>query len=125
MAEVKSYRDLIAWQKSMGLCRSVYVATREYPQEERYALAVQTRRAAVSVPSNIAEGWGRGNLGDYLRFLTIARGSLCEVETQLLLGQSLEYLTSERADALLRDAEECSRVLNGLIASLARIRKNK
>ena len=121
MTDVKSYRDLIAWQQAMALCKRVYEATKLYPKEERFGLVQQSRRAAVSAPSNIAEGWGRGALGDYLRFLAIARSSLFELETQILLARDLEYLTGPQAESLLSDTGECCRVLQGLIGSLERI----
>ena len=118
VGQIRSYRDLIAWQKSMALCRNVYGATKAYPSDERFGLTRQTRRAAVSVPSNIAEGWGRGSRGDYLRFLSVARGSLCELETEILLAGDLAYLSRSETDVLLANVAECSRILNGLISSL-------
>jgi four helix bundle protein len=83
-----------------------------------YGLVQQMRRAAVSVPSNIAEGYGRGGRKEYIHFLHIARGSLYEVETQTLIAGDLTYLTGEQVDSLLEDANECSRILGGLIKSL-------
>ena len=122
---IKSYRDLVAWQKAMGLAKRVYGATKLLPKDEQYGLSQQLRRAAVSVPSNIAEGYGRGSRREYVSFLRTARASLYEVETQILLAQEMEYLTSKQAEALLSDAGECSRVLNGLIRSLTKTRETK
>jgi four helix bundle protein len=116
--QIRSYRDLIAWQKAMALARRVYGATKLFPKDELYGLCQQLRKGAVSVPSNIAEGYGRGSRRDYVSFLRTARASLYEVETQVLLAEELGYLTNKQADSLLADADECSRVLNGLINSL-------
>jgi four helix bundle protein len=112
-----SYRDLIAWQKSMVLAREIYRATRAFPSEERYGLTSQLRRAAVSVPSNIAEGQARYSRREFHHFLNNARGSLAEVETQILLASDLRHLAQEDADALLLRTSELGKILNGLIAS--------
>jgi four helix bundle protein len=87
------YRELEVWQMSMELCEQVYGLVRQFPSDERYALGDQLRRAAVSIPSNIAEGNGRDSKSDYARFLSIARGSLFEVQTQLELAERLNYVT--------------------------------
>ena len=118
---VKTFRDLIAWQKGMGLARMIYQATVAMPESERFGLTIQMRRAAVSIPSNIAEGHARQSRGDYIRFLKIARGSLAELQTQLLLAQQLELV---RVPQELTDlAEETDRVLQGLIRSLESLQK--
>ena len=93
--KVKSYQELIAWQKAMDLVEDVYRASKSFPKEETYALTSQIRRAAVSVPLNIAEGQGRRTTSDFLRHLSIAYGSLCEVETQILIAVRLRYLTEK------------------------------
>ena len=121
---IRHYRDLVAWQKTMALAKRVYGATELLPKSEDYGLKQQLRRAAVSVPSNIAEGYGRGSRRDYVNFLRTARGSLYELETQVLLAQSLDYLTRRQAESLLEDSAECSRVLNGLIGSLSGKKEN-
>jgi len=118
--EFKSYRDLIAWQKAMDLSVHVMSLTSQFPREELYGLSQQIRKAAVSVPSNIAEGWGRGSTPDYIRFLRIARGSLCEIETQLLIAVRMNYLKPDMIVPAVALSEECSRVLQGLIYSLER-----
>ena len=115
---VRSYNDLKAWQKARALVKRIYGATKLFPKEELYGLTQQIRRAAVSVPSNIAEGHGRKTIGEYLYHLTIARGSLYEVETQIILGGDLEYLTQPQVTSLLDDTTECAKVLQGLITSL-------
>jgi four helix bundle protein len=112
-----SYKDLIAWQKSMALVRSVYLCTQRFPKEEIYGLAAQLRRAAVSVPSNIAEGQGRLSKREFRQFLGISRGSLLEVETQILIAADLGYISSEDAEGLEHQSQEVLRILNGLIAS--------
>ena len=113
----RSYRDLIAWQKAMRFVVEIYSVTQQFPREERYGITNQLRRAAVSVPSNIAEGQARFSQKEFHHFLSQARGSLVEVETQLLIARDLKYLSNSRADVLLAGADELGRVLNGLIAS--------
>ena len=122
---VKTYRDLIAWQRAMNLAESVYKATEPFPRNEEYGLKVQLRRAAVSVPSNIAEGQGRQSTGEFLQFLGNARGSLLEVETQVLLANRLGYLSSEQVEELLKLGSGTAKVLNGLMSSLGGSRREK
>jgi four helix bundle protein len=112
---IKSYRDLIAWQKSMELVVLVYAESRKLPEDERFGLMSQLRRCAVSVPSNIAEGWGRGPSRDNVRLLGIARGSLMELATQAEICRRLG-LTGEW-DAVLRRVDEVRRILHGLLQS--------
>ena len=112
---VSSYHDLIAWQKAMDLVVSVYRATKILPDNERFGLIAQMRRCAVSIPSNIAEGWGRGDSQDFTRFLTIGRGSLFELSTQVEVCQRLKF--RGEWGALLNQADEVGRILQGLIKS--------
>jgi len=114
----ESYRDLIAWRKAMDLVTEIYGVTRAFPQDERYGLTNQLRRAAVSVPSNIAEGQARFSRKEFHHFLSHARGSLVEIETQLMIAQNLGYLLTKQVNALLEHTAELGRVLNGLIASI-------
>jgi four helix bundle protein len=114
----KNYGDLIAWQKAMDLVELIYKATSQFPREEIYGLTNQLRRAAVSVPSNIAEGQGRGSANDFRRFLSISYGSLREVETQILIAKRLHFLTEAQADRVMNLASEVGRLLNGLTKSL-------
>jgi four helix bundle protein len=114
----QSYRDLIAWQKAMDLVTEVYRVTKEFPKEELYGLTSQLRRAAVSVPSNIAEGQARHSQKEFHHFLGHARGSLAEIETQLLIAKNLGYLTSARLETLLAEAGELGRIMNGLITAI-------
>jgi four helix bundle protein len=115
---IRSYRDLIAWQRAMDLVEGVYRVTHSFPKDELYGLTSQLRRAAVSVPSNIAEGQGRGTVGEFIHYLRIAHGSLCETETQILIAQRLSYLNSQQVRALLDLAREVGRLINGLLTSL-------
>jgi len=113
-----SYKDLIAWRKAMIFVREIYGMTRLFPKDELYGLTNQLRRAAVSVPSNIAEGQARFSPKEFCHFLGHARGSLVEIETQILIAQDLEYISSTQSKVLLQQAGELGRVLNGLIASI-------
>lgn len=114
-----SYQNLVAWQRAMELVTDVYKVTSAFPKEEVYGLTSQLRRAAVSVPSNIAEGQGRKGNGEFKHFLRLSLGSLMEVETQIMISERLGYLNPDSAQTLLRDPGELGRIMNGLIKSLA------
>jgi len=116
---MQGYRDLSVWRKSMDLVATVYKLTKAFPKTEDYGLANQMRRAAVSVPSNIAEGHGLKHTGAYLRHLAIASGSLAELETQIEIAQRLNYLRPEH-QSVIGDADEVGRMLVGLRRSLQR-----
>lgn len=115
---VQHYRQLIAWQKGMSLVKSVYEISAAFPKEEIYGLTSQIRRAAVSVPSNIAEGQGRNSTREFLHHLSIAYGSLMEVETQILIAGELRYLGVAEIDLVIEQTAETGRVINGLMKSL-------
>ena len=115
---VKNYKELVAWQKGMELVRRVYALTRDFPEVEQYRLVDQLTRAAVSVPSNIAEGFGRTTNKDFAHFVAQARGSLFEVETQLIIAQDLGFVDDVTAD--IEEIAELGKILNGLIRSLIR-----
>lgn len=115
---INSYRDLNVWQKSMELAQMIHVLVKRLPREELYVLSDQMRRAAVSIPSNIAEGFYRNSTRDYIRFLSIAKGSLGEIETQLFLCESFEYLTKEQIMPVLKKCDETGRMLTVLIKNL-------
>jgi four helix bundle protein len=115
---VQSYRDLVVWKKSMALVLNVYRCTQAFPKIETYGLTSQLRRAVISVPSNIAEGQARLSTGEFRQFLGNARGSLMEVETQILVARDLGYLEENQSDSLLSAAAEVGRIINGLLASL-------
>lgn len=111
---IESYKDLIVWQKAMDLAEEVYRLARKFPREERYALTDQIHRAVVSIPSNIAEGKNRHAIAEYLHFLSIARGSLAEVDTQILLAVRFGYISQTEAVKALGLREEISRMLAAL-----------
>jgi len=114
----QTYRDLIAWQKAMDLVTEVYEVTRTFPREELYGLTSQLRRAAVSIPSNIAEGQARYSHAEFHHFLRNAKGSLAEMETQIQIACNLKYVDQEKAEALLRATAELGRILNALLESV-------
>lgn len=118
MAQVKTFRDLVAWKRGMELARMIYRETMEMPDTERFGLTNQMRRAAVSIPSNIAEGFGRESRPDLLKFLRTSRGSLNELATQYELAVDLQMLKASPKTASM--LEEADRVLQGLIQSLKR-----
>ncbi|MDP4219372.1 MAG: four helix bundle protein [Bacteroidota bacterium] len=120
MASVKRFNDLKVWQLGVKLSVEVYSATKNYPKEEVFGLANQSRRAAVSIPSNIAEGQGRGTTKDFIHFLKIARGSLGELETQLFIAHELHYIESSVFSNLCQLLSEEGRMLQGLINALER-----
>jgi four helix bundle protein len=107
-------KNLVAWQVSMDFAAAIHIATRDFPDDERFGLSMQLRRAAVSVPSNIAEGHGRTSRREYARFVLIARGSLKEAETQVLLAQRFAYLTPEKTEELLGLSTRINKLLTGL-----------
>jgi len=113
---IRDDKGLVVWQKAMELVTAIYIATNRFPKEELYALTSQIRRAAVSVPSTIAEGQGRQTRGEFRQFLGQAKGSLSELETQLLLAHNLGYL--QDCSALLAQQAEVARLRNGLLNSL-------
>lgn len=112
---VRSYKDLIVWQKSMDLVEMIYQVTKAFPKEELYGLTNQLRRAAISIPSNIAEGHARSSTAEFIRFLSIARGSLAEVETRLLIAQRLGYLSDDQLAPVLSLQIEINKMTNGLM----------
>ena len=116
----RSYKDLVAWQKAMDLVTATYRASSRFPKDELFGLTSQLRRAAVSIPSNIAEGQGRLSEKEFRYFLGQARGSLMEVETQLQIAQNLGYLELADTEAILKNCGEVGRILNGLLASICR-----
>ncbi len=117
-AKVKSYRDLVAWQKAMTLVELVYSITAKLPPEECYGLTSQLRQAAVSIPSNLAEGHARETTKEFTRYIAIARGSLAELETQVELLSRLNMISTEQLRAALDSCDEVGRILRGLRKSL-------
>lgn len=112
---ISDYRNLVAWKKARALASQVYRVTTQFPKAELFGLTQQMRRAAVSVPCNIAEGHGRRSSADRIQFLVIARGSLFELETQALIAGDLEFIAPAEAATVLEAATEVARLVNGLI----------
>ncbi|CAA9561070.1 MAG: 23Sr RNA gene [uncultured Thermomicrobiales bacterium] len=115
---VQSYRDLVAWRKSMLLVRAIYETSHSWPREELHGLTSQARRAAVSVPANIAEGQGRTGTREFTHHLSIAKGSLHELETLILIAHDLDYIDATACNALLAQATEVARLIGGLLRRL-------
>jgi four helix bundle protein len=115
---LKDYKELEVWQKAMDLAEHAYKQTRLFPSEERYGLTSQIRRSAASIPANIAEGWGRFTTSDYVHFLVIARGSLLELETHMLLSHRLGFLAEHDLADVQRLIVQIGRMLNALITRL-------
>lgn len=120
MSGIRGFKDLIAWQKAMDLVVLVYRLTASFPREERFGLTAQARKAVISIPSNIAEGYGRSTKRDYIRFLEIARGSANELETQLLAAKRLQMGKASEFPATMDLTNEVQRLVSGLILSLDR-----
>jgi four helix bundle protein len=118
-AQIRSHRDLIAWQRAMDLVVAVYQATKTFPKEEVYGLTSQIRRAATSIPANIAEGQGRRSKAEFRQFLSNARGSLLELDTHLEVAVRLGYLEPGRHKELQGQLYEVARLVNGLLRSLS------
>jgi four helix bundle protein len=118
---LRSYQDLIGWKKSIALVTEIYRCTQNFPRPEMYGLTSQIRRAAISIPSNIAEGQGRRSRGEFKQFLGQARGSVFELESQIIIARNLGYVDEDSAQALLSQITEVGRIINGLLSSLDRV----
>jgi len=116
--QIKTYRDLVVWQKSMALVTDVYKTTKSFPKDETYGIVSQMRRCAVSIPSNIAEGYGRNSSSDYVRFLRMAMGSLYELQTQFDIPLNLGYVTKNYHGELFESSREVERMLSSLMRKL-------
>ncbi len=125
MAKISSYKQLAVWQKAIEMVTDIYSITQTYPKEEIYALTNQVRRAATSVPANIAEGWGRNMTGEYIQFLRIARGSLLELETHLIVSSNLKYINNQTLELLLQKILEINKMLNAMIIKTASNQRTK
>ena len=115
---IKTFKDLTVWQEAMNLVEMIYLQTKNFPKEEMYGLTSQIRRAAVSVPANIAEGNGRKSRKEYLQFLSIANGSIAELETHLLIAERIRFMTKEAADQLQTQLQSVRRLLAAMRKSL-------
>jgi four helix bundle protein len=118
MGSIKTYKDLEVWRKSMDLCISIYNATSIIPSEEKFGLTSQIRRSAVSIPSNIAEGWGRSSRKEYINFLYIARGSCFELDTQIILADEMHFLEKPTSEKIRENIKSVAMMLNKLISRL-------
>ncbi len=116
--QINSYRDLRVWQDAMALAQSCYLVTRDFPRAEMFGLTSQIRRAATSIPANIAEGYGRENSGSYIQFLQIAQGSLKELETHLLISERVSLATVSAVEPVLAQCDSLGRMLRTLIRSI-------
>jgi four helix bundle protein len=117
--KTQSYKDLVVWQKGIALAKLIYTITAKFPAEEKFGLVSQMRRAAVSIPSNIAEGQARHTTGEFVQFISHAEGSVAELETQLILGIELGFAKRETARAAFTLLDESRRMLNGLRRKLS------
>lgn len=117
-AKIKSFKDLEIWKKSINLVEDVYVATRSFPKEETYGLTSQIRRSVVSIPSNVSEGFARLHNKEYRKFLYVSLGSCAELTTQVIIASRLKYIGNVKADTLLHNIEEISKMTMGLIKKL-------
>jgi len=115
---MKTFRDLLVWQKSMTLVTEIYRLSKSFPKDETYGLTSQMRRCAVSIPSNMAEGYGRNSTSDYIRFLYIAAGSLYELQTHIEIALNLQYLNKTNFDKLYESSREIERMLSSLTKKL-------
>ena len=115
---MNSYKELIVWQKSIELVIQIYKVTKAFPKEEMYGLTSQMQRAAVSIPSNIAEGHERNSSKEFVQFLYISRGSLAELETQVIIAEKLGYINQEEKTCILNDCYEIGKMINGLLKSI-------
>jgi len=115
----RSYKDLLVWQKGIALAKVVYRLTQKYPSEEKFGLVAQMRRAAVSIPSNIAEGQARRTTGEFIQFISHAEGSVAELDTQLILSIELKFCSNEKAEAAFPLIVELRKMLNALRRKLS------
>jgi four helix bundle protein len=116
--KTSTYKDLIVWQKSIQLITDIYALTKTFPMDERFGIVSQINRAVISIPSNIAEGWGRELSKNYLQFLRISRGSLMETETLILIAKNLDYINEKDFYQINEKIEEVGKILQGLIKSI-------
>ncbi|WP_395077969.1 four helix bundle protein [Flavobacterium sp.] len=120
MSDFKSYKDLLIWQKGILIVKMIYNSLQNFPKDEIFGLQNQIKRASVSIPSNIAEGWGRSSTQSYLHFLKIARGSLFELETQIIIAKELDFLSEIKFKEISELITEESKMLNAFIKSISK-----
>ena len=125
MSKIHSFRDLLVWQKSMNLAERCYRMSMRFPRDHQLVLGHEIRKSCVSVPSNIAEGFGRHHTAEYVHHLRYSNGSNNELQTQIEVGRRVEIVTEQDAVGIIADAEEVGRMLHGLVASLERPRQER
>lgn len=118
MSEIKTYKDLLIWQKGIQIVKEIYLICNDFPKDELYGLQSQIKRSSVSIPSNIAEGWGRNYTKNYIQFLKYSRGSLLELETQIIIAKELNFISTEDFDKIQGLITEESKMLNAFIKSI-------
>jgi four helix bundle protein len=116
--KIRSYQDLSVWQKSVQLVTDIYSLTKQFAAEERFGIISQLNRAAISIPTNVAEGWGREMSKNYIQFLRIARGSVMEVHTLLIISRNLNFMSEDESKSYVAKTEEAGKTLQGLIRSI-------
>lgn len=120
MGNIKSYKDLLVWQKGIEIVKEIYLLCKDFPKEEVYGLQGQMKRASISIPSNIAEGYGRNYTNSYIQFLKIARGSLLELETQIIISKELELINQDKYINIIKLITGKSKMLNAFIKSISK-----
>lgn len=125
MAYIKSYKELIVWQKSIQLVKEVFILTDKFPKSELYGLVAQMRRAAIAIPSNIAEGYGRKSPKEYVQFYSIAYGSALELETQIIIAKDLKFANDENFNKAEDLLEEVSRMLNSMTSKMKKLNASR
>jgi four helix bundle protein len=118
--EIKSFRDLIIWQRGINLVKEVYEETRNFPKQELYGLTSQIRRSAISIPSNVSEGHTRQHRAEFRQFLSMALGSLAELETQIIISRELNYISSEKSEKVIDQMDSLGKMIRGLMKKLTK-----
>jgi four helix bundle protein len=118
--EIKSFRDLIIWQRGINLVKEVYEETRNFPKQELYGLTSQIRRSAISIPSNVSEGHTRQHRAEFRQFLSMALGSLAELETQIIISRELNYISSEKSEKVIDQIDSLGKMIRGLMKKLTK-----
>ncbi len=119
MSEIKSYKDLLVWQKGIEIVKEIYLICKDLPKDEVFGLQSQMKRASISIPSNIAEGYGRNYTQNYIQFIKIARGSLLELETQIIISKELDLISDDKFDKIINLITEENKMLNAFIKSIS------
>tara|TARA_R110002073_G_scaffold279535_4_gene443687 strand:+ start:14828 stop:15190 length:363 start_codon:yes stop_codon:yes gene_type:complete len=118
MSKISTYKDLLIWQKGVQIVKEIYIICKDFPKDELFGLQSQIKRSSISIPSNIAEGWGRNYTKNYLQFLKYSRGSLLELETQIIIAKELNFISTEKFNIIQDLITEESKMLNAFIKSI-------